>query len=148
MDAGVAVSEEVARILIVFGVILIALEVLVPGGVSGFLGAVSVLLGLYSLEVLPAPWAVATLIVFTAGLIAFAIPALRARRQKPQAGAESVIGTIGRARTDISPEGTVALKGMLWQAKSSSPVTAGTDVRVRAAEGLTLLVEPIEEREA
>lgn len=148
MDAGAALSEEIARILVVFGAILITLEVFVPGGISGFLGAVSVLLGLYSLEILSAPWAVATLIAFTTGLITFAIPALRARRQKPQAGAESVIGTVGRARTDISPEGTVALKGMLWQANSSSPVKAGTDVRVRAAEGLTLIVEPIDGREA
>lgn len=62
MEAGVAVSAEVARILIVFGAILITLEVFVPGGILGFLGA-------------------------------------------------------------------------------------GTDVRVRAAEGLTSLVEPIEERE-
>lgn len=148
MDAGVAVSEEVARILIAFGAILIVIEIFLPGGISGFLGAASVLLGLYSLEVLPAVWAIATLIVFTGGLIAFAVPALRARRQQPQAGVESVIGTIGRARTDISPEGTVALKGALWQAKSNAPVAAGADVRVRAAEGLTLIVEPIEEREA
>lgn len=148
VDAGLAVSEEVARILIVFGAILIVLEVLLPGGISGFIGAASVLLGLYSLDLLSAPWAIATLIAVTGGLIAFAVPALKARKQKPQAGAESVIGTVGRARTDISPEGTVALKGTLWQAKSSSPVAAGADVRVQAAEGLTLLVEPIEEREA
>lgn len=145
MDAGVGVSDEIARIVIAFGAILIVLEIFVPGGIAGFLGAASVLLGLYLLEFLSAAWAVATLIVFTGGLIAFAIPALRARRQQPQAGVESVVGTIGRARTDLSPEGTVVLKGTLWRAKCSAPVAAGSDVRVRAAEGLTLIVEPIEE---
>ena len=144
MDAGPA-SEEIARITIAFGAILFVLEIFVPGGIAGFLGAASVLLGLYLLDVLSAPWAIATLVVFTAGLIAFAVPALRARRQQPQTGAESVIGMVGRARTDISPEGTVALKGTLWQARSSASVAAGSDVRVRAVEGLTLIVEPTEE---
>lgn len=148
MEATLAASDEVARIVIAFGAILIVLEIFVPGGIAGFLGAASLLLGLYFLDILSAPWAIATLIVFTGGLIAFAVPALRARRQKPQTGAESVVGLVGRARTDISPEGTVALKGTLWQAKSSAPVAAGSDVRVRAAEGLTLIVEPIEQPES
>lgn len=143
MDAGVA-SEEAARIVIVLGAVLVVLEIFVPGGIAGFLGATSVLLGLYLLDILSAPWAIATLIVFTGGLIAFAVPALRARRQQPQTGAESVIGMVGRARTDISSEGTVALKGIIWQAKSAAPIAAGADVRVRAAEGLTLIVESIE----
>lgn len=147
MDASVA-SEEVARIVIAFGAILVVLEIFVPGGIAGFLGAASVLLGLYLLDVLSAPWAIATLVVFTGGLIAFAVPALRARRQQPQVGAEAVIGTIGRARTDLSPEGTIALRGTLWHAKSSAPVAAGSDVRVLAAEGLMLIVEPIEEPES
>ncbi len=144
MEVGAA-SDEVARIVIVLGAVLVVLEIFVPGGIAGFLGATSVLLGLYLLDVLSAPWAVATLMVFTGGLIAFAVPALRARRQQPQTGAESVIGMVGRARTDISPEGTVALKGIIWRAKSSAPIAAGADVRVRAAEGLTLIVEPTEE---
>ena len=143
MDAGVA-SDEVARIVIVLGAVLVVLEIFVPGGIAGFLGATSVLLGLYLLDILSAPWAIAALIVFTGGLIAFAVPALRARRQQPQTGAESVIGMVGRARTDISSEGTVALKGIIWQAKSGTPIAAGADVRVRAAEGLTLVVEPTE----
>ncbi len=145
MDASVAASEQVARIVIAFGAILVVLEIFVPGGIAGFLGAAAVLLGLYLLDILSAPWAITTLIVFTAGLIAFAVPALRARRQKPQVGAESVVGLIGRARTDIALEGTVALKGALWQATSSTTVPAGSDVRVRAADGLTLIVEPIDE---
>ncbi|MDQ3963841.1 MAG: hypothetical protein M3277_08025 [Actinomycetota bacterium] len=144
MDAGVAASEEVARIVIAFGAILVVLEIFVPGGIAGFLGAAAVLLGLYLLDILSAPWAITTLIVFTGGLLAFAVPALRARRQKVQVGAESVIGLIGRARTDISPEGSVGLKGIIWQAKSGAPIAAGADVRVRAAEGLTLIVEPTE----
>lgn len=143
MEAGIA-SEEIARIAIAFGAILVVLEIFVPGGIAGFLGATSLLLGLYLLDVLSAPWAIAALMLFTGGLIAFAVPALRARRQQPQAGAESVIGMVGRARTDISPEGTVALKGVFWQAKSSAPIEAGADVRVRAVEGLTLIVEPTE----
>jgi membrane protein implicated in regulation of membrane protease activity len=34
----------------------------------------------------------------------------------------------------------------LWLAESATPVSPGESVRVRAVEGLTLLVEPVRER--
>ncbi|MGH2757819.1 MAG: NfeD family protein [Actinomycetota bacterium] len=140
-----AVSEEVARILVALGLIAIALEALVPGGVAGFIGASTALLGLYSLGILSAVWAIATLIAFTAGLIAFAIPALRARRYPKVTGVETVAGSIARANTDISPEGTVAFKGVYWKARSDTPVTVGEKVRITGVDGLVLLVEPVTE---
>jgi membrane-bound serine protease (ClpP class) len=54
-------------------------------------------------------------------------------------------GTRGRARTVLAPEGVIAAGEERWTARSAdgSTVSAGTNVRVVGAEGLTILVEPV-----
>jgi len=64
--------------------------------------------------------------------------ALRARKHRIETGTEGMIGEVGVARAD----GKVFVHGELWNAVG--PVVAGERVRVRAIEGLRLVVEPIE----
>lgn len=50
------------------------------------------------------------------------------------------VGHRGTARTDLAPRGKVFVRGELWEAEAEGPVSAGEDVEVVAAEGLTLKV--------
>jgi membrane-bound serine protease (ClpP class) len=56
-------------------------------------------------------------------------------------------GAIGSVRTPLAPSGIVHAAGEEWSARSSDgrPLAPGTPVRVVAQEGLTLIVEPMEE---
>ena len=83
-------------------------------------------------------------VVATAGIVLFlGRLALQAQRQRPVTGKEGLIGAVGRARTDVSPDhpGQIDLRGEIWRAVSRTPIASGQPVRVRGNEGLTLLVE-------
>src|SRR5229473_6127090 len=68
--------------------------------------------------------------------------ALKARRNKIVTGAQGLVGETGVARTALSPQGKVFVHGELWDAVSSSEISAGQAVVVRRVEGLLLQVEP------
>ncbi len=68
--------------------------------------------------------------------------ALRARRNKRVSGAEGLIGETGIAQTSLSPRGKIFVHGELWDAVSSSDVSAGQTVMVRRVDGLLLQVDP------
>ncbi len=71
--------------------------------------------------------------------------ALRVRLRRPITGEDAIVGTVGEARTDIAPEGMVMSRGMLWKARTmETAIAAGEKVAIKAQEGLTLLVEPLE----
>lgn len=65
------------------------------------------------------------------------------RRRPPKVGPETLIGATGRAVTPCRPDGTVRVRGEVWQARSEAGVDAGAEVRVTAREGLVLTVEPV-----
>jgi membrane-bound serine protease (ClpP class) len=68
--------------------------------------------------------------------------AIRAQLKKPEVGSEALLGKIGRARSELSPEGMVHVAGELWTATSSGDVIpAGTEIRVVGVDGLRLVVE-------
>ncbi len=78
--------------------------------------------------------------VITAFLMSIA---LRARRNKRVSGAEGLIGETGVAQSPLSPRGKIFVHGELWDAVSSSEVSAGQSVVVRQVDGLLLQVEPL-----
>jgi membrane protein implicated in regulation of membrane protease activity len=58
-------------------------------------------------------------------------------------GSEQLIGAKGVAHEQLAPHGYVRVHGELWQATAdpkSKPIASGAPVRVRAAQGLTLVV--------
>jgi membrane-bound serine protease (ClpP class) len=69
--------------------------------------------------------------------------ALKARRNKMVSGAEGLIGETGIAQTSLSPSGKIFVHGELWDAISSSAVSAGQSVVVRRVDGLQLQVDPL-----
>jgi membrane protein implicated in regulation of membrane protease activity len=65
----------------------------------------------------------------------------------PRSETEKLAGSTAVAVQPLDPVGYVRLAGELWRAdagRGSASIPAGSRVRVRAAEGLTLLVTPEE----
>jgi membrane-bound serine protease (ClpP class) len=71
---------------------------------------------------------------------------VRARFSTPTIGRESMVGEMGTALADVSPEGTVEIRGAPWRARTNraTPIVAGEPVRVTGIDGLLLEVEPEE----
>ncbi len=68
---------------------------------------------------------------------------VRARRVKATTGVIGMIGEMGRVQTALDLRGRVYVHGELWEAVSPKPLSPGELVRVRAVEGLSLLVDPV-----
>jgi membrane-bound serine protease (ClpP class) len=71
---------------------------------------------------------------------------VRARFSTPTIGREWMVSEMGRAVTDIDPDGVVQLRGAQWRAYTNraTPIEALDKVRVVGIEGLVLEVEPEE----
>jgi membrane-bound serine protease (ClpP class) len=69
--------------------------------------------------------------------------ALKARRNKRVSGVEGLIGEIGIAQSALSPRGKIFVHGELWDAISSSDISAGQSVIVCRVDGLLLQVDPV-----
>jgi len=68
---------------------------------------------------------------------------VRARAGKAVTGSDGMIGEIGVAIGNLSPEGRIFVRGEYWNAVARAPVNAGQRVRVTAIDHLNLTVEPI-----
>jgi membrane-bound serine protease (ClpP class) len=82
----------------------------------------------------------------TAVLVGFVFVVLRAllqaRRAPVLTGAQTLIGRIGVAASDLTPAGTVQVDSELWSAVAADRgIRAGAAVRVVDVEGVTLQVE-------
>ena len=88
------------------------------------------------------------MIVGVAGSALFMVAGMpsmvRARFSTPTIGRESMVGEMGVALADVSPEGTVEIRGAQWRARTNraTPIKAGGRIRVVAIDGLLLEVEP------
>lgn len=80
----------------------------------------------------PATLAVAALAVTLVRLL------LRSRRLPVTTGHEGLLGLVGRAETQLDPEGWVLVGGEFWRARAGGRVPAGGRVVVTSVEGLTL----------
>src|SRR5712691_4998866 len=69
--------------------------------------------------------------------------AVKARRNKTVSGAQGLVGEIGIAQTALTPRGKIFVHGELWDAISSSDLSAGQSAVVRRVDGLLLQVEPL-----
>lgn len=67
---------------------------------------------------------------------------LRAHRNPVVTGIDAMIGEIGVARTSVEDDGKVFVHGELWNARAQNAIAEGARVRVRAVEGLRVIVEP------
>jgi membrane-bound serine protease (ClpP class) len=135
--------------LIGFSLILFIADIKVPShGVLTAGGIISFVLGSLLLTEHQAPFLrisltlILTMAALTAGFFAVAVGAgLRAQKQKVQTGREGLVGAVGVARSDLTPQGTVFVQGELWTAETADGVIpAGARVRVARVDGLRLKV--------
>ncbi len=68
---------------------------------------------------------------------------LKLQRRGAVSGTGSIIGGVGTAMEAFSGNGRIWLEGETWTATSSVQIEKDQPVRVRAIDGLTLLVEPM-----
>ena len=141
--------------LIVVAIALFVLEAKVQGfGILGLGGIIAAIIGSLILIDTPIPelrlpvsLVLAVVFPFAVGMILTVRIALTARRAKITTGSTGMVGLSGKAQTDITPEGTVFVRGELWRARSDMNIAAGEPVRVTGLNGLTLQVE-VEKRDA
>ncbi len=71
---------------------------------------------------------------------------VRTRFSTPTIGRRWMIGEMGTAESEISPDGTVRIRDALWQARTNraTPIAEGDTVRVIEIDQLVLEVEPEE----
>ena len=93
--------------------------------------------------VVPDGWQVPVIVGFAAlEVVESAITSRISRRAPPKVGVELLDGALGRAITDCRPDGTVRVRGEVWQARCEAGADADQPVRVRGRDRLTLVVEP------
>jgi membrane-bound serine protease (ClpP class) len=138
-----------ALLLVLLGLALFTVDVLTAGlGVFTIGGTLALTFGSFLLfagspAIDVSPWVIALVVASSVLFFGFAMTvAMRARRRQSITGQEGMIGLVGVARADLSPEGQVLLKGALWKARAvNGPIGKGRAVRVRRIDGLTLVVE-------
>lgn len=135
-------------LLILLAIALFAAEVKVTSyGLLTVGGLVAMILGAMMLvdsplpELQVDPWrlapAILTFAVFTLALVRLVV---QAQRRRAMTGAEGLVGLLGEALSDVSPEGWVLVQGERWRAQAADRIAAGEKIEVVSMEGLILRV--------
>jgi membrane-bound serine protease (ClpP class) len=196
----VLANPNVAYLLMALGALGLYVEITHPGGIlPGVVGVVFLLLGLYSVSVLPVSWAGVALIfvalilflleikvtsygmLTVGGLICFVLGSLmlfeapipdmrvslgvvlptaivmagvtgfllsrvlRAHRRQVLTGQEGLVGEVGKALSELAPEGKVLVHGEYWDARAAgAAIAAGDRVRVLSVGSRRIEVESAE----
>jgi membrane-bound serine protease (ClpP class) len=97
---------------------------------------------LLALFVLPWPWSLVAVGVGAVIELAQATGAIWwSQTRRAQTGAEALGGVEARVVSRCDPFGKVAVRGEIWNARCEAGAEVSDRVRVRAVEGLTLIVE-------
>jgi membrane-bound serine protease (ClpP class) len=135
--------------LIVVAFVLFALEAKFTSyGILGIGGVICLTMGALLLVDGPIPemrvhLVTALMVSVPLGVIAVFLMTLvmRAHKERVTTGTEGMIGELGVARTTLRPDGKVFVHGELWNAIANAEIPAGSRVRVRAVEGLRVVVD-------
>jgi membrane-bound serine protease (ClpP class) len=137
-------------LLIILGIVLFILEIkVVSYGLLSLGGIAAMTFGALLLVKTDAPFMkvslsviIPTVVTFGGLLLAITWLAVKSQMRRPVTGAESMVGAIAVAKTDLAPRGKVFLQGEIWDAVSEEPVREGEEAEVKAVAGLTLTVRP------
>ena len=140
--------------LIVFGVVLLLLEIkVVSHGMLAIGGIVSLLTGSLmlirpgsGLEVMRISRAlIISTVAVTSGFFLFVIGmGIKAQRRKPVTGIKALVGEHAFTLDELNPSGRVSIHGEIWNAVSvSGMINIGEQVRVTSVKNLVLYVEHI-----
>lgn len=147
---GVLSVNWTGLIFIALAFILLIADVKAPThGILTALGVVSFILG--AMILFSSPFAqvslhlVVAVALSTGAFFAFVIAkVLGVHRRRPITGIEGLVGQLAVARSDLDPEGTVFLKGELWQAVvSEGSVRRGEQVEIFEVSGFKLRVRKV-----
>ncbi len=139
--------------LMLLGVGLIAAEVMMPSfGVFGVGGLIAFVVGSIMLmdTKIPAYQVAMPVIVALAvmtGVMLFMVLGMAMRvHQRPRAfGIETIIDQCGTIERISAGQTFVRLEGELWTVRCADPLAVGERVRVKAVDGLTLVVDKLED---
>jgi membrane-bound serine protease (ClpP class) len=143
-------------LLIIFGIVLLVIEVYTPTfGVLTAGGVTSLILGSLMLPKSTAPFLrislglIISMSLATAAFFVFALSkGIRIQWKKPVTGREGLIKKVGVAKTDLNPEGIIFIHGERWQASTKGKsIKAGEEVEVIEVKGLNLIVKKYERKE-
>lgn len=136
--------------LLVLAVALFILEAkFTSHGILGIGGTLAMILGAVLLVNGPPElrihWGTAISVSIPFALITMFLVSIviKARRNKVLTGVEGLVGEIGVARTALSPDGQVLIRGEYWEATSDANIAEGAKIRVKSVDGLRVNVEPL-----
>ena len=110
------------------------------GEFTGLLDLLTALFRLFGLDESAIMPAAALMIVF----FLLAVPiGLLAQGRRVSTGREGMIGEIGEAVNDLSPEGRVFVRGEYWNAVAGEEILKGTRVTVVSVDRMVLTVQRI-----
>lgn len=139
-------------VLILLGLILFIAEAFTPTfGVLAGGGIISFIIGSLLLFESPIPemrlslYTIITVAIISMAFVVFIVNlALKVHKKRVVTGQEGMIGLIGKANTDFTPDGYVFVRGELWRAVSQQgEIKKGDDVEVTGFEGLILKVKKV-----
>jgi len=139
--------------LILFAVILFIAELYTPTmGILAAGGIISLILGsILLINAEKEPYVRISLsVIFSTAVISALFflyvvgLTVKTQKKKPTTGIEGMVGSTGKAKTKLDPEGSVFVHGELWQARAAAgSISKGKKVKVIEAENLTLVVEEV-----
>jgi membrane-bound serine protease (ClpP class) len=137
--------------LILFAIILFIAEIkVVSHGLLAVGGVISLLLGSMMLFQSPVEYmrvsmsVIIPAVIVSAAFFIFAVTkAVNARLRKPTTGMEGLIGEVGIASTQISPDGKISIHGEFWNATSDQNIEKEEKVQVIGVNNLKLKVKKI-----
>ena len=89
---------------------------------------------------------VAVMTALIAGFLIFGLQAaLRLKRRNPTTGVEQMMDEEGTVIEELSPYGSVRIRGEIWKAYSEDKIPVGEKVKVISIKGLTIIVEKTKE---
>jgi len=137
-------------LLIILAIVLFILEIkIISHGVLTIGGIISMVIGSLMLFDSPAPFLRVSLALIVPAVLVTALfftatfsLAYKALKRKPATGGEGLIGTEGKAVTDITRDGgTAALHGEVWSASSDEIIKKGDKIEVVSLSGLQIKVK-------
>lgn len=113
-------------------------------GLVGFAAGSFLLFGGVADAIDISPWLIGWFTVAALLYWGFGLTVAIQSRERLTSTQRGLVGLVGEARGDLRPEGPVFVKGTLWRGRSAGdPIPQGTQIRVRAVDGLILRVEPV-----
>jgi len=139
------VFELKPAVWIIAGLVLAALEMIVPGLVILWFGIAGVVTGILALFVHNQYIQFGVFIALSGVMVVFSQRiGRRITHPEPEpVGANRMVGATGRVVADIKPPefGRVNVRGEEWRAAAMRELAAGANVRVVAVDGTHLVVE-------